>query len=68
MKITPEKEAEAIKRINISNKNLVPFRYYFLTNGKDEVEPPEYHFDWSDILLKEKDNFAIEGFRESGKG
>jgi predicted phage terminase large subunit-like protein len=51
-----------------SEKSLVPFRYYILSSGKDELNPPDYHFDWSDILLKEKDNFAIEGFRESGKG
>jgi hypothetical protein len=51
-----------------AKQDLVSFRHFLLTNGKDEVNPPSFHFDWSDILLKEKDNFAIEGFRESGKG
>lgn len=68
MKPTPEQEAEIIKKIKYSANSLVAFRHFFLTNGKDEVESPEFHFDWSDILLKEKDNFAVEGFRESGKG
>jgi len=66
--MTPEKEAELIRRTQMSYQNLVPFRYFLLNNGKDEVEPPQFHFEWSDILLKEKDNFAVEGFRESGKG
>ena len=68
MKLTPEQEAELIKRIRMSAQTLVAFRFILLVNGKDEVDPPQYHFDWSDILLKEKDNFAIKGFRESGKG
>jgi hypothetical protein len=60
-----EKKAVVYKK---SKSNLVPFRYYLLTSGKDELNPASFHFDWSDILLNEKDNFAIEGFRESGKG
>ncbi len=51
-----------------SKKSLVDFRYLLLTNSKDEVSPPQYHSEWSDILLTETGNFAIEGFRESGKG
>ncbi|MFA5388878.1 MAG: hypothetical protein WC312_03890 [Candidatus Omnitrophota bacterium] len=66
--MTPEQEKELAKRIRMAYENLVAFRYLLLKNGKDEVAPPEFHFQWSDILLKEKDNFAIEGFRESGKG
>jgi predicted phage terminase large subunit-like protein len=61
-------EEKIIKIRKQSEANLVPFRYYLLNSGKDELNPPAYHFDWSDILLKEKDSFAIEGFRESGKG
>lgn len=68
MKLTPEQETELVKRIKISRETLVGFRYFLLNNGKDEVEAPEFHYGWSDILLKEKDNFAVEGFRESGKG
>jgi len=65
---TPEEKKVLKERISLSEGCLVDFRYYLLTNGKDEVRPPKYHYEWSDILLKEKDNFAIEGFRESGKG
>lgn len=68
MQLTAEKEEIIGKEIELSSKSLVAFRYYMLISGKDEVAPPEFHFDWSDILLKEKENFAIEGFRESGKG
>lgn len=56
---------EAIRR---SRQNLVALRYYMLMNGKGEYNPPDYHFEWSEILLNEKDNFAIQGYRESGKG
>ena len=66
--MNPEQTAELIKRIKMAYSNLVAFRFLLLNNGKDEVEPPEFHFQWSNILLQEKDNFAIEGFRESGKG
>ena len=68
MVFTPQ-ETEILKeRINLSRNCLVDFRYYMLVNGKDDVQPPAYHYDWSRILLEEKDNFAIEGFRESAKG
>ena len=68
MKLTPDQKTKMMKVIRDSKKSLPAFRYYLLTNGTGEVDAPEFHFDWSDILLKEKDNFAIEGFRESGKG
>ena len=67
-KFTPSQEKEIVKRLTMAHTNLVAFRFLLLNNGKDEVEPPEFHFDWSDILLKERGNFAVEGFRESGKG
>jgi len=68
LQFTSEQQTELIKRIKMAHNNLVAFRFLLLNNGKDEVAPPEFHFQWSDILLNEKDNFAIEGFRESGKG
>ena len=34
---------------------------------EDEVQPAWFHYTWSDILLKGKRHFAIEGFRESAK-
>jgi len=47
--------------------NLVAYRHNLLNNGDNEVDPPEFHYDWSDSLLHGKDNEAIEAFRESGK-
>lgn len=68
MKLTEEQEKILVERIGLAYNNLVAFRSILLSSGKDEVDPPVYHFSWSDILLKEQDHFAIEGFRESGKG
>lgn len=68
MKFTPEQETNLRNKIEMSHKTLVAFRSFLLTNGKDDVESAPFHFDWSDILLKEKHNFAIEGYRESAKG
>src|SRR3990167_5707513 len=68
MKISPDKEAELIRRMKMAYHDLVAFRFILLNNGKDELPPPDFHFDWSNILLNEKENFAVEGFRESGKG
>lgn len=47
--------------------NLVAFRHILLNNGEDEVDPADFHYDWSDSLLHGKDNEAIEAFRESAK-
>ena len=46
--------------------NLVAFRHILLNNA-DEVEPAEFHYEWSDSLLHGVDNEAIEAFRESAK-
>lgn len=49
--------------------NLLNYRKIILINDDMfEVEPAPFHFEWSDDLLNSKDNYAIEGFRESGKG
>lgn len=68
MALTEEQKQKLSEIIKLSSKCLVAFRYYILTNGKDEVGPAEYHFDWSKILLNEKENFVVEGFRQSAKG
>lgn len=47
-------------------QSLVEFRKVHLAGEKD-VEPPDFHRVWSDILLHGRENYAIEGFRESGK-
>lgn len=67
MAFNPEEKAILKERIKLSENSLVDFRYYLLINSKDEVHPPKYHDEWSDILLKEKDNFAVEAFREAAK-
>jgi hypothetical protein len=51
-----------------SKKNLVNYRYLLLENDPaHEVAAADYHFDWSDMLLNEIENEAIQGFRESAK-
>lgn len=68
MNLSAEQTQELKERVNLAEDNLVNFRYYLLVNGKDEVPPAPYHYDWSNILLNEPGNFAIEGFRQSAKG
>ncbi len=46
--------------------SLVDFRKEFIAS-KDDTEPALFHYEWSDILLKGRQNFAIEAFRESAK-
>lgn len=49
-------------------KNLVNYRYLLLeSDPAHEVPAAPYHQDWSDMLLKEKENEAIQGYRESAK-
>ena len=62
------KNEEIIKAFAKGATNLVDFRKIFLIKDKSkELESPKFHYEWSDILLYGKDNYAIEGFRESGK-
>lgn len=61
--------------MNLSNEqkrliksNLVNFRSVVLANDSEtELKSPEFHYELSDLLLKEKSNVAVEMFRESGK-
>ena len=47
---------------------LVDFRYVALGNDEqNELKSAYFHYDLSDLLLKEKSNVALEMFRESGK-
>jgi len=47
---------------------LVDYRYVVLSNdAENELKSPYFHYDLSDLLLKDKGNVAIEMFRESGK-
>ena len=46
--------------------DLMVFRRVFLP-VEHEVTTPKFHEEWGEILLKGKRNYAIEGFRSSGK-
>ena len=50
-----------------AREDLVSFRKIMLSCGPDEVAPADFHYEWSDYLLNESDNAALEAFRESGK-
>ena len=51
-----------------AKKDLVNYRFLLLENDPVfEVAPADYHFEWSNMLLKETDNMANQGFRESAK-
>lgn len=61
-------EAEKlIKAITKAKQTLVDYRHIILTNSSDEVEPADYHYKWSDMLLNGQENEAIQGYRESAK-
>lgn len=48
--------------------SLVDFRYVTLSNDEEnELPPADFHYELSDLLLKNTNNIAIEMFRESGK-
>ncbi len=52
----------------VASENLINYRKIVLeTDGEDEVASPVFHYTWSDILLSGTKNYAIEGYRESGK-
>lgn len=63
-KITAESILEIRRKCKL---NLVAFRHILLSNGNTEVDPADFHYDWSDSLLNGIDNEAIEAFRESAK-
>lgn len=57
--------SDVLKKIR---SNLVNYRYVVLNNDPDtELKSAQFHYDLSDLLLHEKNNVAIEMFRESGK-
>jgi predicted phage terminase large subunit-like protein len=61
-------KAESILEIKRKSKaNLVSFRHILLNNGDNEVDPADFHYEWSESLLHGKDNEAIEAYRESAK-
>lgn len=46
--------------------SLLAFRERFIP-AKDDVPPAPFHASWSEILLRGKEHFAVEAFRESAK-
>ena len=58
---------ELLYLIKKTKTSLPAFYYHFLADKSEYVKPAKFHYVISDILLKEKENFAIEAFRESGK-
>lgn len=50
-----------------AKSSLPAFYYIFLADEQKWKQPAQFHYQISDILLREQDNFAIEAFRESGK-
>ncbi len=56
------------KTLRDMENSLVAFRFVALANDPEkELPPAKFHYDLSDLLLKDKANVAIEMFRESGK-
>lgn len=56
---------ETLRRIR---SNLVDYRYVVLSNDPStELKSADFHYQLSDLLIKEKSHVAIEMFRESGK-
>lgn len=62
-----DKETEdKLRELAACSESLVKFRKCYLASEND-VESPDFHHTWSEILLHGRSNYAIEGFRESGK-
>jgi len=61
-------EKDLVDAVEDAKSTLVDFRSILLGDGPDEVDPAWFHFEWSDILLNGKENYAIQGFRQSAKG
>jgi len=65
--MTPDELKEGLRMAGEkARKNLVDFRHICLHQDGD-VEPAPFHYQWSDMLLENDENFAIEAFRESAK-
>lgn len=60
-------EEKVEKAIQLTQFDLVKFRRGFLITGEGEVKSPQFHNEWSKILLEGQGHFAVEAFRESGK-
>lgn len=61
-------EFELSRMFLLGKDSVVNFRRLFLSAPEaEECAPPRFHHTWSDILLNEQHNFAVESFRESGK-
>lgn len=57
---------EMARKLFLARESIVELREQFFRDAKD-VECAWFHYKWDDILLRGDRNFAVEGFRESGK-
>lgn len=71
MKLNAERAQQIEQLYNECKHSLVTFRQRILTapdaDNKTNCEPAEFHYRWSDLLLNDERNIAIEAFRESAK-
>lgn len=65
--IDKKMESDLIEATKKARQNLVNYRHILLICDKDEVPSPQYHYDWSNLLLNGTRNTGIQGFRESAK-
>ena len=61
-----DKKLMMAKLFNDAKNDLMLFRRVFLP-VEEEVKTPRFQEEWGEILLKGKNHYAVEGFRESGK-
>ena len=69
-RVTIEEQKFIKEKIQKGYVDLIAFRKEFLLEEDEtdgEFPSPDFHYEWSDILLKGEKNFAIEAFRESAK-
>jgi len=67
-RVTIEEQKFIKEKIQKGYVDLIAFRKEFLLEEDEtdgEFPSPDFHYEWSDILLKGEKNFAIEAFRES---
>lgn len=62
----PGLDMDTLKEEAACYSSLVKFRQAYLS-GPHDVAPARFHKVWSDQLLRGKEHYACEGFRESGK-
>jgi len=68
MALSDREKEDLTKAFVRCSRSLVDYRHILLHNEqKIEVAPASFHFQWSDMLLFDQENMAIQAFRESAK-